>query len=452
MIKKLLCLLGTLILLSSFSAQVVKAQKGEYDADFRSSNDFRNFYDPRATTESCSSGGSGGVNVSVDNLPPETIKKLESENVKQKAEKNMERYKYAEKETKVPWQVLAAIHYREGGMDPGKSIADGSPLGRGTSKDGLSIDSDPNKDTANQARHFIENAKSVYKLDTAKVDSWSVDDWGNAVLAYNRGFMYKAANEPYTKSPYVMNYLTKDRIRMKWINADSYYKGKKMNSVAGKADGNAGALTVMTYLGYKSGQGGETSGGETCNSGSNSAESSQFGSVIFPLENGRSSVKNKNMFRNNTTDRGGHPYIAFDILANPGVGVTAFIDGTVNHISTDRCPGRFVSVYSKEYDVTLSYMHMNNTTAVKKGDNVKAGQKLGIVGPPAAGCGTPHLHIDAIKGNRRLGCSRLNCPSSTQKLFIDIGPDLFKAWEALDNKNNTGSNGGNNKGSGPKAV
>jgi hypothetical protein len=43
---------------------------------------------------------------------------------------NIKIYKQAEKETGVPWQILAAIHYREGGGRPNTSVISGRVIGK----------------------------------------------------------------------------------------------------------------------------------------------------------------------------------------------------------------------------------------------------------------------------------------------------------------------------------
>lgn len=214
-------------------------------SSFYSSNNIF-FYDS-SDTGSCSS-----VSVFTGTLPSETVTKLEGQEVQQKAAQNKARYDYAEQQTGVPWQILAAMHYREGGMDSDKSIADGSSLSAGTSKDGLPIDPDPNKDAANAADHLKDMGESVYELSTSAIDSWNFDNWAYAFLAYNRGAMYKMQNEPYTKSPYVMNYIDTDHINMPWIHADSYEGTKKWNGLYdnGTRDSQVGAMAVASYLGF----------------------------------------------------------------------------------------------------------------------------------------------------------------------------------------------------------
>jgi hypothetical protein len=155
------------------------------------------------------------------------------------------------------------------------------------------------------------------------------------------------------------------------------------------------------------------------------------GNTAFPLVINKGGIKNRGIFANGTTNVAGHPYTAYDILVNPGVEVVAFMSGTVMYISEDRCPGRMVSIHNPESDITVSYLHLAFDNHVAAGATVQVGQHVGVVGPASAGCGTPHLHIDAARGNRRPGCSRLNCPPANSSRFVDIGPQLFTTYQAL---------------------
>ncbi len=137
------------------------------------------------------------------------------------------------------------------------------------------------------------------------------------------------------------------------------------------------------------------------------------------------------MFKNGTASKGGHPYTAFDILANPGTPVIAFLGGVVKNPTQDRCPGRMISVYNKEANITISYLHLSFGNHAAKDDVVAVGQSIGVVGPAGNGCGTAHLHIDASQGDGRPGCSRLDCPPANASKFIDIGPQLLETYQAL---------------------
>ena len=161
--------------------------------------------------------------------------------------------------------------------------------------------------------------------------------------------------------------------------------------------------------------------------GVGTSQSAYFGEVVFPLKGGKKVVKNPGMFNNGDTDRGGHPYIAYDILVDPSVEVLAFASGVVTYTSADRCGGKFLTIWNEEAKLGVTYMHLGNH--IPKGTEVAVGGHVGTIGSAAAGCGTPHLHIDVATDKIRQGCSRLSC--SIMNHFRSIGKDLYQAYEAL---------------------
>lgn len=191
------------------------------------------YYDPDSA--GCDSDSSSAVSLG-GTLPAATVKQIKAAGVDSMLTKTKARYQYAEKSTKVPWQVLAALHYREGGMNPNLSIADGERLRDGKSVDGAQMSSDPNKDAEFAAKHFIEMGKMVYKVDITK--GITAETLGKNFLAYNRGFLYVRANNTYDKSPYVMNGFDEKHMNMSWSAGDT---------VSGR-DGNVGALAIYSYL------------------------------------------------------------------------------------------------------------------------------------------------------------------------------------------------------------
>lgn len=202
------------------------------------------YYDPNGANSGCVEGSS--ISVFSGDLPEETMQKLESAKIKERAEKNMERYLYAQKETGLPWQILAALHWREASMDSDKSIANGDKLYDHINVDGVMVYADANKDAKAAAEHFISNAKAVYGV----TDFNTLENVANGFLAYNRGYMYKNAGDTWDLSPYVMNYYDKDHWDMKWRHADScnVKTGKCYNSVEGTTSKSVGALPVFLYL------------------------------------------------------------------------------------------------------------------------------------------------------------------------------------------------------------
>lgn len=218
------------------------------DTQFMMNNDVL-FYDESGT---CSSGGGIGIG---GTLPQETIDYLDSRNIKGLAEQNKARYEHAQSTSGVPWQAIAALHYREAGMNPGSSISNGAPLGSGTNVDGVNVSADANEDAANMAQHFINMAKGVYGTDILAAAP-TVDDWGNAFLAYNRGSYYKDNGKGWADSPYVANGIDASHMNMSWVGppADP--------ALDATPDGNkAGALAIVMYL---EGSLGSSAGGDGC--------------------------------------------------------------------------------------------------------------------------------------------------------------------------------------------
>ena len=181
---------------------------------------------------------------------------------------------------------------------------------------------------------------------------------------------------------------------------------------------------------YNESEGGGT-GGDSPGGGGCGGSGGIVGDVAFPLGPTKSVVLNPGMFADGTADQGGHPYIAFDILANPGTQVRAFASGTVNTLSRDICGGRLIGVYNAEEDFIVSYLHNSYSNHRGEGTTLQPADDLALVGEAELGCGTPHLHIDAMHGDSRDSCSRDSCSDEVRSLFIDIGPQLFETYQAL---------------------
>lgn len=158
-----------------------------------------------------------------------------------------------------------------------------------------------------------------------------------------------------------------------------------------------------------------------------------FNTVVFPLAVKQSEVRNKGIFKNGTTNRAGHPYIAFDLLAAAGTGVVALTNGTVTGVNATGSLGGNVTIYNPEKKLHVFYTHMTPSRSIKKGDTITPGQPLGtlISVKQIPAINADHLHIDAGTGKIRLGCSRSNPGGAACKTRVDIGPDLFNGWEKL---------------------
>lgn len=91
----------------------------------------RNFTTPKPTntptpTPAFSSGGGSGIVLTGDVANPE---KVAADAAPCTSAANVAVYKYGESKTGVPWQILAGIHYREGGCDANSSLVSGRPIG-----------------------------------------------------------------------------------------------------------------------------------------------------------------------------------------------------------------------------------------------------------------------------------------------------------------------------------
>lgn len=197
-----------------------------------------------------------------------------------------------------------------------------------------------------------------------------------------------------------------------------------LKQLNGGAGGSSDSGTVGAGASCDNMQGGVTGG-------------AVFDSVTFPLKvSGKQDINNRDIFANNTTKQGGHPYMAFDILADAGTKALALTDGVVTrlHSSSDMAEG--VSIYNADKKLHVYYTHMIVDKSVKVGDKISPGQELGALVDvkkyPAVNAN--HLHIDAGKTKIRDSCSRNNQNGPACNNRVDIGPDLFNAYKALGGK------------------
>jgi len=164
--------------------------------------------------------------------------------------------------------------------------------------------------------------------------------------------------------------------------------------------------------------------------------------VGFPLDTNKARMKQLNGGCFSDAEKkmceGGHPYAAFDIMADAGTPVLSILAGVVEGRYTDKCGGTMISVYSQAEDVTVSYLHLSPQLPVKNGDAVQAGQVIANVGNNAAACGTgSHLHIDAAPSRPRPGCRREDCPAANQAKFrageqkINLAASLYDGYSKL---------------------
>ena len=80
-----------------------------------------------------------------------------------------------------------------------------------------------------------------------------------------------------------------------------------------------------------------------------------------------------------------------DIYAKQGADVLSIAAGEIIDDS-----GTCINIYHKSLDYTSIYCHIKKDSSIKKGNEVKIGQKIGIIDYPSA----PHLHLTIYSGKR----------------------------------------------------
>ena len=142
------------------------------------------------------------------------------------------------------WPMLAGIDYRENGNDPNQSMLSGEPLGS-PNPDNPNVTTYSKEDSVNKgADHLKEMAASVYGVTLSA--SSPADDVKAALLAYNRGFIYKRVGASWDTSPYVMNQLDAAHTDMGWPNVPG-------EPLAGRPDHRYGTFTIFVRLGGSAG-------------------------------------------------------------------------------------------------------------------------------------------------------------------------------------------------------
>jgi hypothetical protein len=301
-------------------------------------------------------------------LPETTITYLEGRNVKNLFEQNKERYNAAEEAEGVPAAVMAALHYREAGMNPGSSISNGAPLGSGVNIDGINVTNNANQDAINMAGHFKRMAKYVYDIDVTSA-TMTTEQWGQAFLAYNRGFLYKRADRTYDQSPYVMNGFDADHLNMSWIDADT---------VSGVDGNKAGALAVMSYLG------GAATSASSCSGSTNAS------GMVAPVVSEKLWVTSGFDFRVRF-DGVRRNHNGIDIIG--GSQIVAAMSGEVTLARYYGGYGYTVQIDHGNGIETL-YGHMEkDSISVTVGQQVNAGDPIGIMGSTGDSSGD-HLHFE----------------------------------------------------------
>ena len=142
---------------------------------------------------------------------------------------------------------------------------------------------------------------------------------------------------------------------------------------------------------------------------------SQFGPRIDPI------AKDKEVF---------HGGVDISQAGIDGQDIFSVLPGAVSHIGyNERGYGHFVVV--NHGDFTTLYAHMKEAPTVSVGDEVRAGDKIGIIGSTGRSTG-PHLHFEVSKGSVLIDPKPLLDSISTGK---PAKPQTIKEVEELEEKN-----------------
>lgn len=161
-------------------------------------------------------------------------------------------YEEVEARTGVPWEALAAIHYREANNAPDRSMWAGEKLGSVNPDHGDVKSSDLVENGVEAAESLKGFAAKAYGVEVGP--NMDADDLKYLFLTHNRGYMYKNASKyigrelSADESPYVMNGVAGFE-DMHFFERGSLSKGwGEPESVQGKADSRPGALAIYIAL------------------------------------------------------------------------------------------------------------------------------------------------------------------------------------------------------------
>lgn len=156
-----------------------------------------------------------------------------SQSMLDQIEKNKAVYQGAAERAGVPWDFLAAIHYRETTL----STTSDNPFQIQNNKNtGFSVESAA--EAANKAKALVSSTYGRNLTGSADEETLKL-----AFLSYNRGAMYKDHGCAWNQSPYVMNQFDDAHKDMKWPDNEC-----EPASTRGKTDDKLGAFTVLSIL------------------------------------------------------------------------------------------------------------------------------------------------------------------------------------------------------------
>jgi hypothetical protein len=222
-------IIRSLLLLLCLTVIVAQPALAKFNSYYNTSNNIV-FLDDPAAMPVCPAGSSTPFTPSSTKLDSSTMNRII-------ALKSV--YMEASSQTKVPWQVYAAIDYREDNNNPTKSMLGGEPLGS------KAVDSNNAPQTKLESiiigsGILAGHAKQNYGVDITQ--PMNFDQLQKAFIGYNRGAAYKNAGVSPDKSPYVMNQYDASHLNMTFPNIPG-------ETLAGITEtGRFGAMTIFANI------------------------------------------------------------------------------------------------------------------------------------------------------------------------------------------------------------
>lgn len=157
---------------------------------------------------------------------------------------NQSEYEKAAEKTNINWEMIAAVHFREGGNSRQHAGPSGEPPGA-VNPDSHQVECQTFEECmVAMGKHLKSLADMAYGVKVTK--STSCEDLKKAFLAYNRGIMYKRCGYSPERSPYVMNNFNSQFFHMTFPPGTN--NGQLCETVPGMLDTRNGALTVYVKL------------------------------------------------------------------------------------------------------------------------------------------------------------------------------------------------------------
>jgi hypothetical protein len=240
-LKGLVCAVSVMIMIGVQSSPVFAALS---DTQIQLFHDHIYYFNSEDVSTCSADTSTGGV-TTASGLPSDVVKAIN--NLKPD-------YVKAANATNIPWQLLAAVHYREANNDPNQDLQAGNPIGGGGSQSasypyGYPTSIEQSAEFA--AKELISDSNNgVVKkpINVANPDPEAIKD---TLFSYNgRASVYaqqaadlgfNSTTQPYEGSPYVMNNYDAKHHDMKIITHD-------FGGLDG-TDTRFGAFTVYAKLG-----------------------------------------------------------------------------------------------------------------------------------------------------------------------------------------------------------